>query len=215
MKLPPSASVANPSEGAMLHAPAAVRNADVLTALIAAHAPETGDALEIASGTGQHVVRFAAQCPELRWHPTEVDPARRASIDAYAAQSGLPNLTPASALDACAPSWSQNMGGKDLIVVINLLHLISTPQAKTLIVEAAYALSPNGVLVLYGPFKRAGSLTSAGDQRFDAELRGADPLIGYKDDLDFLRWLHDAGLTDVESVDMPANNLAFIARKPE
>ena len=63
-------------------------------------------------------------------------------------------------------------------------------------------------------FKRGGVLTSDGDVQFDSELRGADPAIGYKDNLDILRWLNKAGLTQVDTVEMPANNLAFIAGYP-
>lgn len=212
-QLPPSASVATPEDGAKLVAPAATRNADALTDLLTDCAPTSGKALEIASGTGQHVTRFAAALPGLFWQPTDVDPARCASIDAYAAEAGLPNLAPATRLDATTPGWAAQHPDQDLIVLINLLHLISTAEVKTLITQAAAALAPQGTLIFYGPFKRAGALTSAGDQRFDAQLRGADPLIGYKDDLDIREWLGNAGLADIRTREMPANNLAFIARK--
>ena len=83
-----------------------------------------------------------------------------------------------------------------------------------LITEAALALAPGGTLILYGPFRREGVLTSDGDSKFDAELRTADPAIGYKDTVDITRWLSDAALSPIDRIDMPANNLAFIARKP-
>ena len=99
-------------------------------------------------------------------------------------------------------------------MLANLLHLIPTPATQSLITEAATALAPGGTLILYGPFKRASQTTSPGDTRFDAELRAADPTIGYKDNIDMAHWLSDAGLSPIDEVDMPANNLAFIARKP-
>ena len=73
--------------------------------------------------------------------------------------------------------------------------------------------APGGTLVIYGPFKRDGQLTSDGDQRFDAELRGADPQIGYKDDTQVAEALARAGLSLAEMVDMPANNLALVATR--
>lgn len=212
--MPASASVAAPLTGAKLHAPAAERNADALCDMLRTHAPIRGSALEIASGTGQHVVAFAAALPDLHWHPTEIDQARRASIDAYVADARLPNVAPASALDATAPGWGKVNRPHDLILLINLLHLISMPEITVLITEAAKALAPDGALIFYGPFKRSGQLTSDGDIRFDAELRSADPSLGYKDDLDIIRLLHDVGLNDPTVLAMPANNLAFIARKP-
>ena len=97
-KLPPTASVANSLEGAKLHAPAAQRNTDVLSALVKTHAPARGEALEIASGTGQHVIAFAQTMPDLVWQPSDVDAARIASINAYAAEAGLALAERASAL---------------------------------------------------------------------------------------------------------------------
>ena len=99
-----------------------------------------------------------------------------------------------------------------MIYLVNLLHLISTRECLTLISEAAQALTPDGCLILYGPFMRGGALTSAGDQRFDATLRASDPQIGYKDDQDIIAALRTAGLAAIDVHNMPANNLAFVAR---
>ena len=214
LTLPPSASVASQTEGAKMCAPAAARNADALCEFLTRNAPSVGRVLEIASGTGQHVARFAATLPGLDWQPTEIDPVRRASIDAYVAEAGLANLHPAIALDAAQPGWSASHRNTDLIVVVNLLHLIPDAAAQTLISEASQALSLQGQIMLYGPFRRAGRLTSKGDQQFDTELRAADPAIGYKDDRQIIEWLHNAGLSDVTVGNMPANNLAFLARRP-
>lgn len=100
----------------------------------------------------------------------------------------------------------------DLIHLGNLLHLISQPAARTLLSEAAKALAPSGTLTLYGPFMRAGRLTSDGDAKFDVELRAADPAIGYKDDTWINEVLTSAGLI-LTIRDMPANNLAFVAKR--
>lgn len=212
--LPPSASVAQSTDGAKLFAPSAARNAGVLVSLLQDHAPPQGTALEIASGTGQHVTGFAAALPGLHWHPTEIDPARRASIDAYIAEAGLPNVAPAQSLDAAVPGWAGQHHPKDLVLLVNLLHLIPAEDTQNTLSETARVLSPQGRFIVYGPFKRSGTLISAGDQKFDAELRSADPAIGYKDDRDMMRWLNDAGLSRIKTVEMPANNLALIARKP-
>ncbi|MGC1503399.1 MAG: DUF938 domain-containing protein [Sulfitobacter sp.] len=211
-KLPPSASIATPVEGAKLHAPSAERNADHIAALLKLHGPAVGQALEIASGTGQHIITFAAALPDLRWQPTDIAADRLRSIDSYVQSSGVRNVKPAHLLNATTAGWSADHGGQDLIVVVNLLHLISAAEARIVLAEAAQALSPTGAMLIYGPFKRAGALTSEADQRFDAELREADPVIGYKDTQEMQGWFADVGLTAI-SQDMPANNLAFIARK--
>lgn len=207
--LPPSASIATPLEGAKLCAPAAERNVAALTDLLGAHAPQTGRALEIASGTGQHIVHFAKALPGLHWHPTDVEAKRLASINAFA--DGTANIAPARHLNATEAGWAAKVGPFDLIFLSNLLHLITTPEAQAVIHEVARALRSGGPFILYGPFKRGGKLTSAGDEKFHAELRGADPDIGYKDDADIAQWLSAANLNLHDRIEMPANNLAFIA----
>ncbi len=210
--LPPNASVVTEGAGAKLVAPAATRNAAALCDLLDRFAPRSGRALELASGTGQHIMAFAQRLPDLQWLPSEVTAERRASIGAYT--HGMPNVSAAAHIDAVQVGWHEAFGKQNLIVLINLLHLISWPEVETLITEAALALEHGGRLVLYGPFKRAGRLTSDGDQRFHDALKQQDPDIGYKDDGQMRDLLHARGLQLEESVEMPANNLAFVAKKP-
>jgi hypothetical protein len=213
-KLPPTASVASQVSGAKLNAPAAERNSEILCQLLRDHAPASGDALEIASGTGQHVVAFARALPGLIWQPSEIAADRRASIDAYAEESALPNLRPVVSLDATQPGWHIHHKPVDVVVLINLLHLIDGPGARTVVTEAMASLGPRGLFFLYGPFKRGGTLTSEGDEVFDAQLRKANPKIGYKNDQDIVQWLQDAGAREVRIAQLPANNLAFVSQSP-
>lgn len=212
-KLPPTASVAAQIDGAKMYAPAAERNADALCMLLRDHAPQKGKALELASGTGQHVAAFARSLPGLTWQPTEFDPIRLASINAYAAEADLDNIAAAQHLDATRGDWSARFGQQNLIVLINLTHLITTAETINVVTQALRALVPGGKFVLYGPFMRAGQLTSDGDARFHAQLSGANPAIGYKDDTQIEDWLRIAGATDVQRIEMPANNIAFIATR--
>jgi SAM-dependent methyltransferase len=195
---------------ARLSAPSAVRNRDLIAAELVRLAPERGRALEIASGTGEHVVRFAAAMPGLDWQPTDPDPARRASIAAWAAEAGLGNIRAPLPLDAARPGWAADHGPVDLVVLVNLLHLISVPEAETVLTEVAAVLAPGGLFALYGPFLRDGEATSEGDAAFHASLRAQDPAIGYKDVIDTCATLVAAGLAHVETVAMPANNLFLV-----
>ncbi|MFY2825626.1 DUF938 domain-containing protein [Ruegeria sp. MALMAid1280] len=209
--LPSNASVATEGQDGRLIAPAATRNAEALCDLLTQWAPTTGQALEIASGTGQHVSAFAQALLGLHWQPTEVEPDRRASIDAYA--TDLPNVADAVALDATAQGWHEAFADQNLIVLINLVHLISWQETQVLIAETAQALAPEGRFILYGPFKRSGQLTSDGDHRFHSALVQQDPEIGYKDDKDIAGWMAGQNLIVLDIVEMPANNLAFVAEK--
>ena len=81
--IPSTASVAIPGQDGRLLAPAADRNANPIVDLVVEIAPETGQALEIASGTGQHIVKLAAAKPKLNWQPSDIDPSRIASIKTW------------------------------------------------------------------------------------------------------------------------------------
>ncbi|WP_299848363.1 DUF938 domain-containing protein [uncultured Roseovarius sp.] len=210
--LPQTASIAEPGDDGRLHAPAAARNAQAIIDLMIRYAPSGGKALEIASGTGQHVAGLARALPALTWQPSEIDAARRGSINSWAAQ--IPNILPAIPLDATTPGWSVCQADQDLILLVNLLHLISIAETRILITEVARALAPGGRFCLYGPFLRDGITVSDGDASFDASLRAADPEIGYKDVGAVQRWLADSGLRVIATVDMPANNLTLISERP-
>lgn len=197
-----------------LSAPSALRNRAAILQVLARVAPSQGRALEIASGTGEHIIVFAEQMPGLIWQPTDMDAVRIASIAAWAETKSLANLRPPKLMNAGNPGWGVTEGPVDLINLVNLLHLIADHQVEVLISQIAVALAPNGIACLYGPFLRDGIATSAGDAAFHAELRAQDPATGYKN----LDWVLDrltqAGLSIPEVVEMPANNLMIIARHP-
>jgi SAM-dependent methyltransferase len=211
--LPKTASVADDIGNGRLFAASAERNATAIEDALRDHLPDRGRALEIASGTGQHIAQFAKRFGNIEWHPSDVSPERLVSIFSYVDEANLANLRAPISLDATEKGWSQAHQGFDVILLVNLLHLISEEEANTLIQEAAHALAQGGKLFLYGPFMRAGELTSEGDHSFHESLVNADPEIGYKDDFDTLDMLNEAWLEPVEIIEMPANNLIIIARK--
>lgn len=189
-------------------APAAGRNMAPILSVLASEAPERGRALELASGTGQHVAALARALPGLDWQPSDLDPGNMASIAAWAE---APNIRPPLVLDACAPGWAARLGRFELVLVVNLLHLVPAPAAETLLAEAALALAPGGLLAVYGPFLREGRTTSEGDAAFDTRLRAEIPGAGYKD----LAWVRARmAAASVREVAMPANNLFLLARAP-
>ena len=204
----------SPSEGdPRRSAPAALRNRDAIAQELARLAPASGRALEIASGSGEHVIRFASALPGLRWQPTDPDPAQRASIAAWIAAEGSANIDAPRALDVSQPGWARDEAPADLVVVVNLLHLITAPAMQAALEGIAEVLAPGGVAVLYGPFLRDGEATSVGDAAFHAELTRRDTGIGYKDVVDVVATAVRHGLSHVETVRMPANNLLLAFEK--
>ena len=192
-------------------APSATRNAEAIRDVLVRVAPARGRALELASGTGQHVAVLARALPGLDWQPTDRDAGNLASIDAWAAWAGAVNLRAAQVLDAGTPGWGGAEAPCALVQAVNLLHLVPETVARTVVAEAAQALAPGGLLAIYGPFLRDGRTTSEGDAAFDASLRAQDPAIGYKDAAEVQGWMAAAGLAPRPPVLMPANNLFLLA----
>jgi len=211
--LPDTASVAVSQGDGRLFAPSAERNSAPIVNLIKRIAPEPGNALEIASGTGQHIVQLALSLPNIIWSPSDVEGERLKSISAWVESENLLNIKPPMYLDATETGWAKSLPKSNFILLVNLLHLISWDETETLISELSIALKTKGIALVYGPFMRNGQLISEGDKNFHTSLIQTDPDIGYKNDLEMLTLFSNSGLVHLETVEMPANNAAFVLQK--
>ena len=192
-------------------APAALRNRDAILSALRTLLPPAGLVLEVASGSGEHAVHFAAALPDLVFQPSDPDPRARASIDAWAAGAGLPNLRPALALDAAMSPGAWPIARADAVLCINMVHIAPWEAALGLVRGAARLLPTGAPLVLYGPFRRGGAHTARSNAAFDAALRAEDPRWGVRD----LEALAEAaaGFGPPTVVPMPANNLVLAFRR--
>ncbi len=196
-----------------LHSPAADRNKAPILEQLQRLLPASGQALEIASGSGQHVAHFAAALPGWTWQPTDGDVRSPASIEAWCA--GLTNVRPALRLDvldeasqtALADSLSEPV---DVVYCANMLHISPWTTCAALMQLAARHLAPQGLLVLYGPYLEADVPTSPGNLAFDADLRARDATWGIRPLADVLAQAAQVGLHLRERVAMPANNLLLV-----
>jgi SAM-dependent methyltransferase len=173
--------------------------------------PPSGTVLEVASGTGQHVVHFAGNLPHLQWQPSDPEADHRESIQARIAASGLANVAPPLALDVLDRPWP--LRGVDAIVCINMIHIAPWSAALALLQEAGSQLPPRGVLFLYGPYRRGGRDTAPSNAAFDADLRRRNPEWGVRNLEDVQRHAGDAGLELDHVAEMPANNLSVVFRR--
>lgn len=191
------------------HAPATDRNRDAILEVLRANLPAAGTVLEIASGTGQHAVHFAAGLPGLTWQPSDPDPGLRASIAAWRAEASLPNLREPLALDAAAADWPVERA--DGVICVNMIHIAPWAAALGLFAGAARILPVGAPLLLYGPFRRGGRHTAPSNAAFDADLKARNPTWGVRDLEEVERAA--AEFTLAETVAMPANNLTVVLRR--
>ena len=190
--------------------PAADRNKQPILDVLRQLLPERGNALEIASGTGQHVAWFAAGLPHWTWQPTDAQPGALNSIAAWVSGQGLANVRPPLLLEVMAPEWLPGSAQFDLIYCANMLHIAPWETCAALMHGSARHLAPGGVLVTYGPYLEGGVPTSAGNLAFDQSLRAQNPAWGIRLREDVEQVAAGAGLRLAARHAMPANNLLLV-----
>jgi hypothetical protein len=196
------------------HSPAAERNGQVILARLQQLLPAQGRALEIASGTGQHVALFGANLPGWIWQPSDLKPDDFASISQWCAQAGATQVRPPCQLDVLAPEWP-TAGAEfeepfDLIYCANMLHIAPWACCTGLMQGATRYLAAGGRLITYGPYFDRGLPVAPSNLAFDQSLRERDSAWG-------IRWRHEveaqaesAGLRLANRLEMPANNLLLV-----
>lgn len=196
-------------------APSAERNlAPIVDALVPRLADQTGLALEIGAGTGQHAAALAPRLPDLEWLPTDADAENLASIAAWAAQSGSGRILAPRCLDATSDDWALERPCA-VIYAFNVIHITPWRVTVGLAAGAGRHLSADGLLVFYGPFREAGAHTAPSNAEFDAWLKAKDPGFGVRDLEDVAAEAARAGLELQDVVEMPANNrLVFFRKQP-
>ena len=177
---------------------------------------KSGEVLEAGSGTGQHVVFFARQNPDIVWWPSDFNDAHLKSISAWRAHARLDHVRAPLRIDLTDPAWCAEMGGAEgpgpLLAVFcaNVVHIAPWRVAEGLFAGSSRYLRADGVLVLYGPFKRDGRHTAPSNAIFDSSLRAGNAEWGIRDIADLETLAAGVGLKLREVVDMPANNFVLV-----
>ncbi len=193
------------------HAPATQRNREPILAVLQRVLPRSGLVLEVASGSGEHVVYFASKVQHLTWQPTDIAQSGIASIAAHLADSGLANVNPPIVLDAASPSWPVERA--DAVLCSNMIHIAPFAACAGLMRGAGLVLAPGAPLVTYGPYKVDGRHTAPSNEEFDASLRARNPDWGVRDVNEVVSAAAEHGLQLAERVPMPANNFMLVFRK--
>lgn len=194
------------------HAPATERNREPILAVLRDVLPSAGVVLEVAAGSGEHAVFFAAQLPDLAWQPTDPDPENLASIAAHRDDAALASLRAPQRLDVTEPGWARDRAA-DAVVCINMIHIAPWEACLGLLAGASALLPPGAPLYLYGPYRFDGAFRAASNAEFDASLRARDPRWGVRDLAEVTRAAEASGFTRSSVVAMPANNHSIVFRR--
>lgn len=190
------------------YAPAASRNREPILSVLRSILPNSGLVLEVASGTGEHIVHFARALPMLTWQPSDPSEGARRSIAAWVAAEGLNNLCPPLDLDAVRDRWPVDHAAA--LVCINMIHISPWVATEGLMAGAGRILDQGAPLYLYGPFRQAARPIEPSNAAFDTDLRHRDPRWGLRDLDEVTACAAMHGLLLDRVVDMPANNLSVV-----
>ena len=192
-------------------APHVARNAAAIVDVLRGILPDRGLVLEVASGTGEHVVHFARAFPQLLFQPSDLDADALRSIEAWRKEAGLFNLLPAIRLDARADEWPVERA--DAILAINMVHISPLGATLGLMAGAGRLLAEDAPLYLYGAYRQDGVATAPSNEAFDQSLKARDPQWGVRKLEDVVAEAERHGLALDAIVPMPANNLSVVLRK--
>ena len=192
------------------YSPAADRNKQAILEVLLRVLPERGNALEIASGTGQHVAWFASGLPGWAWQPSDAQPDGFASITAWVTEQDVRNVRAPVVIDVMAPHWLPDQPSFDLIYCANMLHIAPWATCAALMHGSAQHLAPGGRLITYGPYLENDVPTSPGNLAFDESLRESNPAWGIRRSEDVKTQAAKAGLQLLSRHAMPANNLLLV-----
>ena len=192
------------------YSPAADRNKQAILDVLIKILAERGNALEIASGTGQHAAWFAAGLPGWSWQPSDAQAGGFESINAWAAGKAVRHVLAPVLLDVMATSWLPADRKFDLIYCANMLHIAPWATCAALMRGSAQHLANGGQLVTYGPYFEENVPTSEGNLAFDQSLRERNAAWGIRRREDVEAQAALAGLKLIARHAMPANNLLLV-----
>jgi len=197
-----------PSRNSRLSSPSALRNRGPIFNLLRDVLPLSGTVLEIASGSGEHIIHFAALLPGLTWQPSDPSPQARASIEEWVKAEATTNVCPPLDIDASSEAWP--IQHADAMIAINMVHISPWAATQGLLNGAGRLLPGGGALVLYGPYRQEGEPLVESNAKFDADLRSRNPAWGIRHLKDVVSTAETCGLVLKSVVEMPANNLCVV-----
>lgn len=188
--------------------PAPERNKGPILDVLRRVLPKAGRVLEIASGSGQHVIHFARHLPSLEFQPSDIDDDNLASIRAWRQSEALDNVLEPVRLDVLDAAWP--IAPCAAAFNANMIHIAPWACAEGLFRGLGRHLAAGGVFVLYGPFRIGGAHTAPSNAAFDADLRQRDAGWGVRDLEAVEELAREQGLLLRERVEMPANNQCLV-----
>jgi len=192
--------------------PATERNRDPILSVLKRFLPPEGEVLEIASGSGEHVVHFAKAYPDIKWQPSDLEEDCLKSILSWKDHLSLENIQPPLSLNTTqSENWPQNQF--DALICINMVHISPWEATLGLMEKAAHHVKSGGFLYLYGPYLVDGEHTAPSNISFEGWLKQKDERFGVRDMGEVAAVAVANDLVLEATIAMPANNFSLVFRR--
>jgi SAM-dependent methyltransferase len=204
------------SELKRLESPAFVRNKEPIAQAMRQVMPTPAVVLELGSGPGQHACYLAKALGVARWYPSEVSEQRLDSIRGWRELERVEGLVAAPrVLDLLSEAWwsTVKIEALNMIVAINVAHIVSWAGVCALLEGAGRLLSEGGVLYLYGPYRYQARELEPSNEAFDQSLRAQVPGAGIKVFEEVVEQALVHGMELWRDEAMPANNRSLSFRR--
>lgn len=193
--------------------PSALRNREPILSVLKQTLPKQARVLEIASGTGEHAAYFATH-GQWRWQCSDVSRETLESVSHWT-QDAPAILQPPLQIDVMKPDWFEHpaANGFDVIYCANMIHIAPIEALHGLVAGTQRLLAPDGLLILYGPFRFGAHHSAPSNAQFDASLKARDPRWGLRDLGDVVERMRQHQLVHEKTHTMPANNLCVVFKR--
>ena len=185
------------------------RNKDIIFDTIKAYLDTASTVLEIGSGTAQHALYFAQNCPHLSWQTSDQS-FYLDGIRAQLSNNNIANILPPLKLDVNQSAWVSDCSAYDIVYTANTLHIMRWSDVQAFFTGLRQVTKSRSLLIIYGPFKYAGEFTSNSNGAFDESLRAGGQGSAIRDFEAVNQLAIATGFSLVMDVSMPANNQLLI-----
>ena len=185
------------------------RNKDPILDVIRPSLQSVQSVLEVGSGTAQHAIHFAGECPNLEWQTSDQEeylPGIRAQLETTQLSNVLLPLT----LDVNQPQWIPDKKRFPLIYTANTLHIMAWSDVCAFFSGLYQVVDSSARLIVYGPFKYDGQFTSESNAEFDENLRSRGVGSAIRDFEEIDQLAKKSGFSLLADHTMPANNQCLI-----
>jgi hypothetical protein len=195
------------------HSPPAERNKGPILEILEMYL-RRGKVLEMGFGTAQHAQHFTKHFPWVTWYCADHEDQHwileeKKKLDPQWKVEGPIDLF----VSENRTMYEQVQDTFDFVYTANTMHIMSENEVRLFCEQVGQLIYPNGVLIIYGPFKYEGEYTSASNITFDLWLKQKYPGGGIKD----FEIIHDLlafhGFEFLKLHKMPANNEIISFRK--